>query len=81
METHFGQKMVTTNDNGFPLKGDGFPIQGGGFPLQGDFGRNLESCFQPKIRIIFEFFWKITCAGNNYIQSKFTIFFKYFCAN
>jgi hypothetical protein len=28
-------KMVSTNGNGFPLKGHRFPIQGVGFPLQG----------------------------------------------
>jgi hypothetical protein len=28
--------MVSTNDNGFPLKGDGFPLQGNWFPLQGN---------------------------------------------
>ena len=37
METHFGEKMVSMNGNGFPLESDGFPLQGGGFQLQSNF--------------------------------------------
>jgi hypothetical protein len=28
-------KMVSINDNGFPLNGYGFPLNGNGFPLPG----------------------------------------------
>jgi hypothetical protein len=66
METHFGEKMVSMNGNGFPLESDGFPLQGGGFQLQSNFEQNLKSCFQPKIWI-FLIFFQTTCAGNNYI--------------
>ena len=70
--------MVSLNGNGFLLKGDGFVLQGGGFPLQGNFGQNFKSSFQPKIWNFFEKilrFFQTTCAGNNYMLSKPTIFF------
>jgi hypothetical protein len=41
METHFREKMVSINGNGFLLNEYGFP-------LNGNFGQNLKSWFQPK---------------------------------
>jgi hypothetical protein len=65
METHFGEKMVSINGNGFPLKGDGFP-------LQGNFGQDFKSCLQPKIWNFFEkflrFFSNYMCREHLYAK-------------